>query len=133
MHPLSARRFWFLALLGVAVTTAAAIPPDGPYTHKRFQALQAEQALILVAATAPGLPACSQQRDILRDFQKNHPETDLKILWVDFDKQKRVLKYLNISLPGTLILYRGTERRWTTVVEMNAEVIGAAILRVARE
>lgn len=133
MSPHSPRRFWLLALLGLATATAAAAPNDAPFSYRRLRTRQAEHALILVAATAPGLPACSQQRDILRDFQKNHPEVDLKILWLDYEQQKRELKYLNISLPGTLVLYRGTERRWATAAEMNAEVIGTAILRVARE
>ena len=133
MPPRSARRFWLLALLGLTTVAATAVPADAPFSFRRLRTLQAENALILVAATAPGLPACSQQRDILRDFQIDHPETGLKILWVDYEQQKRELKYLNISLPGTLILYRGTERRWASVSEMNADVIGTAILRVARE
>lgn len=133
MPPLLARRFWLFALLGLATATAVAAPSDAPFSHRRLRTLQAENALILVAAAAPGLPLCSQQRDILNDFQKNHPEADLKILWIDYERQKRELKYLNITLPGTLVLYRGTERKWAAAAEMDAETIGTAILRVAGE
>lgn len=131
MPALPARRFWLAALLALAATAATAAPSAGPYTNRRFQALQDENALILVAATAPGCPACRAQRAILDSFQEQHPEADLKILWVDYDHQKRVLKYLNVSLAGTLILFRGAERLWSTVSKMDADAIIEPILRAA--
>ncbi len=131
MSALPARRFWLAALLALAATAATAAPSAGPYTNRRFQALQDENALILVAVTRPGCPACRAQRAILDNFQKQHPEADLKILWVDYDHQKRVLKYLNASLAGTLILFRGAERLWSTVSKMDEDAIIEPILRAA--
>ncbi|MBK6961795.1 MAG: thioredoxin family protein [Gammaproteobacteria bacterium] len=131
MSALPARRFWLAALLALAATAATAAPSAGPYTNRRFQALQDENALILVAVTGPGCPACRAQRAILDSFQKQHPEADLKILWVDYDHQKRVLKYLNASLAGTLILFRGAERLWSTVSKMDEDAIIEPILRAA--
>lgn len=128
---LPARRFWLAALLALAATAATAAPSTGPYTNKRFRALQDENALILVAVTGPGCPACRAQRTILDSFQKRHPEADLNILWVDYDHQKRVLKYLNATLAGTLILFRGAERRWSTVSKMDEDAIIAPILHAA--
>ena len=133
MSALPARRFWLAALLALATTAATAAPSTGPYTNKRFRALQDENALILVAVTGPGCPACRAQRAILDNFQKRHPEVDLKILWVDYDHQKRVLKYLNASLAGTLILFRGAERRWSAVSQMNEDAIFEPILHAAEQ
>ncbi|MGD9984038.1 MAG: thioredoxin family protein [Porticoccaceae bacterium] len=128
-HP--SRRFWLAALLALVTTAATAAPSSGPYTNKRFYALQDENALILVAVTGPGCPACRAQRVVLDRFQKQHPEVDLKILWVDYDHQKRVLRYLNASLAGTLILYRGAERLGSTVAKMEEDAIIAPILSAA--
>ena len=131
MSTFPARHFWLAALLALATTAATAAPSSGPYTNKRFWALQDENALILVAVTGPGCPACRAQRAVLDRFQKQHPEADLNILWVDYDHQKRELRYLNASLAGTLILYRGTERLGATVAKMEEDAIIAPILSAA--
>jgi thiol-disulfide isomerase/thioredoxin len=93
--------------------------------------LTVSAALILVAVTGPGCPACRVQRVVLDKFQKQHPEADLNILWVDYDHHKRVLRYVNATLAGTLVLYRGTERLGATVVEMQEDAIIAPILSAA--
>jgi thiol-disulfide isomerase/thioredoxin len=131
MSALPSRRFWLAALLALATTAATAAPSSGPYTNKRFWALQDENALILVAVTGPGCPACRVQRVVLDKFQKQHPEADLNILWVDYDHHKRVLRYVNATLAGTLVLYRGTERLGATVAKMQEDAIIAPILRAA--
>jgi thiol-disulfide isomerase/thioredoxin len=131
MSTFSARRFWLSALLALATTAATAAPSSGPYTNRRFWTLQEENALILVAVTKPACPACRAQRVVLDKFQKQHPEADLNILWVDYDHHKRVRRYVNASLAGTLVLYRGTERLGSTVVKMQEDAIIAPILSAA--
>ncbi|MFP5414431.1 MAG: thioredoxin family protein [Gammaproteobacteria bacterium] len=126
-----ARRFWLTALLALATTAATAAPSSGPYTNKRFWTLQEENALILVAFTKPACPACRAQRVVLDRFQKQHPEADLNILWVDYDHSRRVRKDVHASIAGTLVLFRGTERLGSTVVKMDEDAIIAPILGAA--
>ncbi len=126
-----ARRCWLTALLALATTAATAAPSSGPYTNKRFWTLQQENALILVAFTKPACPACRAQRVVLDNFQKQHPEADLNILWVDYDYSRRVRKDVHASIAGTLVLFRGTERLGSTVVKMEEDAIIAPILSAA--
>lgn len=97
------------------------------FTPERFAELQAQNALILVDIHATWCPTCARQQRVLADYRERHPELDLHILNVDFDKDKRWVKHFKAPRQSTLILYRGKEQIGFSVAEVRPEVIFAAL------
>lgn len=97
------------------------------FTPERFTELQAQNALILVDIHATWCPTCARQQQVLADYRERHPELDLHILNVDFDKDKRWVKHFKAPRQSTLILYRGKEQIGFSVAEVRPEVIFAAL------
>lgn len=97
------------------------------FTPERFAELQAQNALILVDIHATWCPTCARQQQVLADYRERHPELDLHILNVDFDKDKRWVKHFKAPRQSTLILYRGKEQIGFSVAEVRPEVIFAAL------
>ena len=87
------------------------------FTEARFEALQAEGALVLVNVHADWCPTCKAQQEVLSAFPENNPNTELFILTVDFDKQKDWVRHFGAPSQSTLILFKGEERVWFSVGE----------------
>lgn len=115
-------------LLGPASLTAQ---QHEPFTEARFEALQADSALILVEVFAPWCPTCAAQQQVLAAFRARHPEVPLRVLRVDFDSQKQWVRHFSAPRQSTLILYRGRQRVWFSVAETRAEVIFAQLTAAA--
>jgi thiol-disulfide isomerase/thioredoxin len=78
------------ALLIAAIVALPSLARAGePFDAKAFQASQAAGKSILVDVTAPWCPTCKQQRPIVQEIEKEHP--DLVVYEVDFDTAKDVL------------------------------------------
>ena len=115
----------------VTMAIAALILSFGPlaaqgkeaFTEGRFEALQAEDALILVSVHADWCGTCAVQSDILSAFPEKNPDTDLYILTVDFDEQKDWVRHFGAPSQSTLILFRGEDRIWFSVGETSADEI----------
>ncbi len=78
-----------------------------PFDAKAFQASQAAGKSILVDVTAPWCPTCKQQRPIVQEIEKEHP--DLVVYDVDFDSAKDVLKEFRVQYQSTLIVFKGSK------------------------
>lgn len=119
-------------LLATALVHAAGdVPGAEPFTEARFRALQAEGALILVDVAADWCPTCRRQKTILARFQEQHPEAGLRILTVDFDRQKEWVKHFKAPRQSTFILFRGEAQQWFAVAEVGEEIIFDRLLRAA--
>ncbi|MGO4712154.1 thioredoxin family protein [Bradyrhizobium sp. 2TAF24] len=78
-----------------------------PFDAKAFQASQAAGKSILVDVTAPWCPTCKQQKPIVQEIEKEHP--DLVVYDVDFDSAKDVLKQFRVQYQSTLIVFKGSK------------------------
>jgi thiol-disulfide isomerase/thioredoxin len=76
-----------------------------PFDAKAFQASQAAGKSILVEVTAPWCPTCKQQRPIVEEIEKEHP--DLVVYDVDFDTAKDGLRQFRVQHQSTLIVFKG--------------------------
>jgi thiol-disulfide isomerase/thioredoxin len=76
-----------------------------PFDGKAFQSSRAAGKAILVNVTAPWCPTCKQQRPIVEEIEKEHP--DLIVYEVDFDTAKDVLKRFRVQYQSTLIVFKG--------------------------
>lgn len=97
------------------------------FTKERFEALRAENALILVDISASWCPTCARQGRLIERFRDAHPEVPLHVLQVDFDTQKKWVQHFKAPRQSTLILFRGDERVWFSVAETRKSVIFDAI------
>ena len=106
------------ALLIAAIVALPSLARAGePFDAKAFQASQAAGKSILVDVTAPWCPTCKQQRPIVQEIEKEHP--DLVVYEVDFDTAKDVLKKFRVQYQSTLIAFKGKteEARATGVTD----------------
>ena len=101
------------------------------FTEARFEALQAEGALVLVSVHADWCPTCRAQQEVLSAFPENNPNTELFILTVDFDEQKDWVRHFGAPSQSTLILFRGEERVWFSVGETGEDEIYGQIASAA--
>ena len=78
------------AVLMAAVVALPSLANAGqPFDAKAFQASQAAGKSILVDVSAPWCPTCKQQKPIVQQIEKEHP--DLVVYDVDFDSAMDVL------------------------------------------
>jgi thiol-disulfide isomerase/thioredoxin len=78
-----------------------------PFDSTAFEASQAAGKSVLVDVTAPWCPTCKQQRSIVQEIEKEHP--DLVVYEVDFDSAKDVLKKFHVQYQSTLIVFKGAK------------------------
>lgn len=94
------------AVLIAAVVAMPSLAKAGqPFDAKAFHASQAAGKSILVDVTAPWCPTCRQQRPIVQEIEKEHP--DLVVYDVDFDTAKDVLRQFRVQQQSTLIVFKG--------------------------
>lgn len=96
------------AVLMAAVVALPSLANAGqPFDAKAFQASQAAGKSILVDVSAPWCPTCKQQKPIVQQIEKEHP--DLVVYDVDFDGAKDVLKRFRVQYQSTLIVFKGSK------------------------
>jgi thiol-disulfide isomerase/thioredoxin len=93
-----------VALIAVLPSFADAAEP---FDAQAFEASQAAGRSILIDVTAPWCPTCKQQRPIVQEIEKEHPE--LVVYEVDFDSAKDVLRKFRVQYQSTLIVFKGTK------------------------
>jgi thioredoxin 1 len=99
-----------LAIL-LLVPVARAEPPKAePFSQDAFDAALASGGPVLVEITADWCPTCRAQNEVFASLLQDPRYADLKILEVDFDNQKDVVRALGAQKQSTLIVYaRGEE------------------------
>jgi thiol-disulfide isomerase/thioredoxin len=96
------------ALLIAATVAMPSLANAGqPFDAKAFQASQAAGKSILVDVTASWCPTCRQQRPIVEEIEKEHP--DLVVYDVDFDTAKDTLRQFRVRQQSTLIVFKGAK------------------------
>lgn len=137
-HPARTAVFAALAASALALPLAtsgaaqSAAQSKEDFTLERFEELQAQDALILIDVFADWCPVCAMQQEVLATLREEHPDLPLVILTVDFDEQKEWVRHFGAPRQSTLILYRGPERLWFSVAEVNADRILGEILSAAK-
>lgn len=118
-------------LLVATVGTATEIPGAEPFTEARFNTLRAQGQLVLVDVAADWCPTCRRQREVLAEFQERHADAGLRILTVDFDRQKEWVRHFKAPRQSTFILFKGDEQLWFAVAEVREAVVFDRLLRAA--
>ena len=112
----------FFAVSWLIISSPARAASD-LFTMERFEALQAQNALILVDVHASWCPTCARQTEIIKEYIAQRPDVGLHWLKVDFDEQKRWVKHFRAPRQSTLLLFRGKDQLWFSVAETRAEKV----------
>lgn len=121
------------AVFAVCLTAAAWAVDKEPFSNARFAELQSQGELILVDVFATWCPTCALQQKILANYVAAHPEVNLHVLVVDFDKDRDYVRQFRAPRQSSLFLYKGAEQVWFSVAETREEVVFAAINEGAQQ
>ena len=113
-------------MLLVAMTALPAFAKQA-FTEQGFEQAQAANELVLIDVYATWCPTCKKQSKVLDAYFGEYPDSKLKVLVVDFDKQKDWVSFFKAPRQSTLLLYRGEEQLWFSVAETNKERIFARL------
>lgn len=114
-----------LLLVALALALPSLAQAAEPYDAKAFQAAQAANKPILLDVTAPWCPTCKQQRPIVQEIEKSHPQ--LVVYEIDFDTAKDVLRNFRVQSQSTLIVFRGQKEVARSTGETAATPIKAMV------
>ena len=101
-----------------------------PYSQAEFDALQKAGNPTLVFVHATWCSVCKAQTKILDELLPQPEFSRIKVLRVDFDSQKAIVKSFKTSYQSTLIVYKSGKEVARAVAETNKDNI-AALLRKA--
>jgi thiol-disulfide isomerase/thioredoxin len=109
--------------------TAARAAEVSTFTEAEFAAAQAAGRPILVAIQAPWCPTCAAQRPILQQIEAEGDYSNLRVLLVDFDTQKDVVRQMHATMQSTLVVFHGDKEVARSVGDTNAKSIEATVRR----
>lgn len=89
------------------------------FTEAGFDQLKQENAAVLIDVHATWCPTCRKQSKVIKAFLKQHPDSDLTVLKVDFDDQKPWVKHFKAFRQSTLIMYKGDKEIGRSIAETN--------------
>ena len=120
---------FFGLMLGLAAPWAARAAEVSPFTAEAFAAAQASDRPILVAIQAPWCPTCAAQQPIIEKIAAEGAGKNLRVLLVDFDTQKDVVRSLGATMQSTLVVFHGKDEMARTVGDTDSESIRATVRR----
>ena len=125
-----------LTISAVVLFLAAAVfypllsgPLWEPYTQAKLDALNNSGQPVLVAIHADWCSTCKTQERILQELLP-HPEfRGIKMLRVDFDRQREVARAFGVEYQSTLIIFRNGREMGRSTADMSPARI-ANLLRL---
>lgn len=91
----------------LVISPIVAYGASEPFESRAFEAALAEGGPVLVEVYAPWCPVCRAQTVILTDLAAEPQYSALRIIKVDFDSQKDVVRAFGAQFQSTLILFVG--------------------------
>lgn len=112
-----------LAALLFSVASSVQALTFAPFTESRFKALQAENQPVLIDINAKWCSTCKAQGLVLDAYQRQHPNSGITVLKVDFDSQKPWVTYFKAPRQSTFVSFKGTEQVGFSIAETRASEI----------
>jgi len=78
-----------------------------PFTPSAFEAAKQAGGPVVIDVYAPWCPVCAAQEPTLNALEADPAYKNVTLLRVDFDRQKTVLRDLNVQQHSTVIAYHG--------------------------
>jgi thioredoxin 1 len=89
------------------------------FTEAGFNQLKQENAAVLIDVHATWCPTCRKQSKVIKAYFKQHPDSDLTVLKVNFDDQKSWVKHFKAFRQSTLIMYKGEKEIGRSIAQTN--------------
>jgi thioredoxin 1 len=99
-------KFFRNLILIFILTITSAFAIGDAFDQARFDQLLKEGKPILVAIHADWCTTCRAQEILLKSLLKAPPYNNLRVLRVDFDKQKEAMHAFKVEMRSTLIVYK---------------------------
>jgi thioredoxin-like negative regulator of GroEL len=112
-----------------AVISAATGANVARYTPEAFAAAQAAGQPIVVAIHARWCPTCAAQAPIIQQIAAEGASKNLRVLLVDFDTQKDVVRKLGATMQSTIVVFHGGQEMARTVGDTDPDSLKATIRR----
>lgn len=97
------------------------------YTQKAFDDAQKAGIPVLIDVYAAWCPTCERQQTILNRYFKNNPGSPIKVLVIDFDKDKQWVTQYKAPRQSTLMIYKNHQQTWFSVAPTSRRVIEEAL------
>jgi len=111
--------------LGLAATLTHALEIK-PYSAAALQQAQQAGEPVALHFHADWCTVCQAQEKVLNEL-KSSKDLDLKVLVVDYDKEKALNKKLNVRSQSTLVVYKGEKETARLAGESDSGKIQAAL------
>jgi thiol-disulfide isomerase/thioredoxin len=121
-----------LALVAMAVASAAEAQPIRPYTPAAFTAAQHAGAPILVDIHADWCPTCRKQAPTIDALSRDPAFGKVVILKIDFDSQAADWKALGAQKQSTLIVFKGKQETGRGVGTTDPQAIRTLVASALR-
>ena len=100
-----------------------------PFTQAAFEQDQAAGDPILIAIHAKWCPTCAAQKPIIQEIAAEGAPENLKVLLVDFDTQKDVVRELGATMQSTIVVFHGKQEMARSVGDTDVDSIRATVRR----
>ena len=114
-----------LLLLGLSSATFAF--DKTPYSKAAFEKAQKAGDVVLIDVYADWCPTCERQQLIINAYFKEVPKSQIKVMVIDFDKDKDMVTYYKAPRQSTLYIYQGGEQKYFSVAETRRRKIHEAM------
>ena len=115
-------------MLGLLLSSFSTFAMDrSPYSDKAFTDAQKAGIPVLIDVYAGWCPTCERQQVILKRYFDNHPDSPIKVLVIDYDKDKKWVTYYKAPRQATLMIYKNNEQQWFSVAPTSRRVIENAL------
>ncbi len=119
--------FSFVVSLFVSATAIAADFEKAPFDKAVFDQLQQEGTPVLIDVFATWCPTCKKQQQVIGEYFAENPDSEIKVLVIDYDTQSEWVKHFKAPRQSTLYLYKNNEQLWFSVAETRKEKIFSAL------
>jgi thioredoxin 1 len=122
---------WIMGLMALLASLqfSLANAESMPFTQAAFDRLMAEGKPVLLEVHADWCSTCRKQAPITQSLLSQNEFSALTALRVDYDKQKEVLKALDVRKQSTLIVFKSGKEVGRSIAETSPAGIESLIRR----
>lgn len=102
------------------------------FTEDKFNQLQSDNAPILIDVKASWCPTCKKQEGVIEEYFEENPDSNITVLKVDYDDQKKWVKYFKAPRQSTLVSYIGKEKIETTIAKKKKKDIFSQMKKIEK-
>ena len=120
----------FISICLVVLASQALAFEKIPYSQAAFNQAQAAGEVVLIDVYADWCPTCERQQLIIDAYFEEVPNSQVKVMVIDFDKDKDSVKLYKAPRQSTLYIYKNGEQKYFSVAETRRRKIHQAMRAV---